>query len=248
MQQAFFHGRIITDPFSKTYSLAPNLDLASKAYDTYEKEYAEESDPGQKDGIQRAERNFLLSAVYFLYENNRVAESSKWYKILGEKYPDKTILDNDPNSFPRNLTLDEYAVARVQSELGDTSQERTTGVVRGLLLNAYYNLAIGQDDRHQGYKNLARKVYDHYGAKTASTHANQERTKLPPFDVLNRDVLNQLLDTQKPVLPYAARLQIRSQLGMPAETNAPPAIISTNAIAPAVSSGTNAPATNSIGK
>ena len=111
MQQAFFHGRIITDPFSKTYALAPDLDLASKVFDAYEQEYAEEANPGQKNGIQTAQRNFLSSAVYFLYENNRVAEAAKWYKLLGEKFPDKTILDNEPDSFPKNLTLEEYAFA-----------------------------------------------------------------------------------------------------------------------------------------
>ena len=57
-----------------------------------------------------------------------------------------------------------------------------------------------------------------------------------------------MLDPQKG-LPFAARAVIRTQLGMPAETNAPPRTISTNAIAPAVlSAPTNAPATNSATK
>ncbi|HZF01705.1 MAG TPA: hypothetical protein VE344_07400 [Methylomirabilota bacterium] len=249
MQQAFFHGRLITDPFSKTYSLAPNLDLASKANDAYERQYADESDPGQKNGVLTGHRNFLGSAVYFLYENNRVAEAAKWYKILGEKYPDKPVLENDPNSFPKNLTLEDYAFARVQLEIGDTSQERTTGVIEGLIARSYYELAIGQDDRAVGFKLKARLVCDHYAAKIASPGNNQERTKLPPFDVLNRTVLTDLLDTQKPMLPYAARAVIRTQLGMPAETNAPPAVtISTNQIVPSALSNTNSPATNSIGK
>ena len=53
-----------------------------------------------------------------------MAEAAKWFRYLGEKFPDKTLLDSDPNSFPRNLTLDEYAVGRVQEDIGDTSQER----------------------------------------------------------------------------------------------------------------------------
>ena len=171
-----------------------------------------------------------------------MAEAAKWYKMLGEKYPNKIILDGDTNSFPKNLTLDEYAVARVQSEIGDTSQERTTGVVEGLLENSYVALAIGQDDRSAGFQNLAKKVYQHYISKT-SGHGNEQRVAPPPFDVLNRTVLNDLLNTQKPMLPYNARAVIRTQLGMPAETNAPPAAtISTNQIPPQVLSNTNAPA------
>ena len=240
MQQAFFHGRIIADPFMQRVELAPNLDLASKASDSYLQMIADEADQGQKEDFERAYRNFLSSAVYFLYENNRVAEAAKWYKIIVEKYPDKPILEKDPNSYPTNLTLEAYAFGRVQEEIGDTSQERTTGVVEGLLRRSYYELAIGQDDRFAGYKLLARLVYDHYQKQMG---IGQPRAVLPPFDRLDSDALNYLLDTQKPVLPYAARAAIRSQRGMGAETNAPPPTISTNAVAPAVSPATtNSPA------
>jgi hypothetical protein len=61
-------------------------------------------------------------------------------------------------------------------------------------------------------------------------------------------VLNLLLDPQRG-LPFAARAALRTQLGMPAETTAPPQTDSTNAVAPTVSPvPTNAPATNSVGR
>jgi hypothetical protein len=223
MLQAFHHGRIINDPFSGRVELVPNLNLIPKVNDAYLQMYDEETSPSQKAGILGARRNFLCDAVYFLYENNRVADARKWYQILAEKYPNNTILDKDPNSFPRNLTLDDYAVARVQEEIGVTSQERTAGVIEGLLLRAYYAMALGEDDRYAGYKLLAGKVYQNYVTKTSGFGNNGERVQLPPFADLNHTVLNDLLNTQKPVLPYSARAIIRSELGMPAETNAPPA-------------------------
>ncbi|HTA95531.1 MAG TPA: hypothetical protein VK769_05345 [Verrucomicrobiae bacterium] len=238
-QAAFRHGRIIANPFTQGVELAPNLDLAAKANDSYLQMFAEETQPGMRDGILKAHRNFLRDAVYFLYENNRAADASKWFDYLGKNYPDKIILDQDPNSFPRNMTLDQYAVGRVQQDIGDTSQERTTSAVQGLLLHAFLDLAIGQDDRAAGFQSLAKKVYDRYQKEMGDV---QVRTALPPFDNLKRTVLNQLLDT-KQGLPFAARAVLRTQLGMPAETNAPTAVtISTNAIAPAVLSNTNIPA------
>ena len=87
MLQAFHHGRIIDDPFTKTYSLGPNLESHSKVNDAYESLMQE--DEKNRDHIATAHRNFLRDAVYFLYENNRVAEAAKWYKILGEKYPEQ---------------------------------------------------------------------------------------------------------------------------------------------------------------
>jgi hypothetical protein len=224
MLQAFHHGRIISDPFGGEPSLVPDLELVPQVNAAYEEMMRD--DAAMRENIAKAHRNFLKDAVYFLYENNRVADAAKWYKMLGERYPDKPILDNDPNSFPRNFTLDEYSVARVQEEVGDTSQERTAAVIQGLLARSYYEMAIGQDDRYAGFKLLARKVYESYQRRISKTSSNLERIGLPPFDVINRTVLDDLLDPQKGV-PYAARAVVRSQLGMPAETNAP-AVASTN--------------------
>ena len=228
MLQAFHHGRIIMDPFTKTYSLGPNLDLVPQVNKAYLDLYEQETDPNQKQGILRAHRNFLRDAVYFLYENNRMAEANKWFKYLGEKYPDKPIIENQPDSLPKNLTLDQYAVAVVQIDIGETSQERVTSAVQGLLTRAYYSLAVGQDDRYENLKRLAIKVYEHYTSKTASFGA--KRIPLPPFDTLNKTVLQQLLDPQDGV-PYAARAVLRTQLGLPAESASPaPRPGSTNAV------------------
>jgi hypothetical protein len=233
--QSFHHGRIIVNPFTHKAELAPNLDLAQRADDTYLAIMAE-SNSGDSNHISTAHRNFLRDAVKYLYENNRMAEAAKWYKILGEKYPDKTILDKTPDSYPRNLTLDEYVVGCIQEDVGDTSKDVTTGIVEGMLTQAYEDLAIGQNDRAAGFQLLAQKVYDHYQKKIGPG----ERVRLPPMDDLKRTVLKDLLDPQKG-LPFAARAAIRTQLGMPAETATPAESAPTNSVAPPVLPKTNAP-------
>jgi len=244
--QAFHHGRIIADPFNETYALGPNLELIPQVNAAYEQMMQE--DEKNRDHIATAHRNFLSDAVYFLYENNRVADAAKWYRLLGERYPGKTILEGNPNSFPKNLTLDEYAVARVQSELGDTSQERTTAVIEGLIAQSYYALAIGQDDRYAGFRLLARKVYEHYQKNVSKTPSNIARVGLPAFDVLNRTVLNRFLDPQQGP-SYAARAIVRTQLGLPAETNAPPAEnVSTNTLPITVTNDVEEVPANSVAK
>ena len=245
MQQAFYHGRFIASPFVKTYELGPNLDLLPKVSAAYETMIQE--DPKMAPNIALAHRNFLRTAVYFLYENNRMAEAAKWFRYLGEKYPDKPIIDGDPTSLPRNVTLDQYAVACVQGDIKDTSQERTTAAVGGLLMQAYHALVMGEDDRYTAFKLLAGKVYEHYQAEISAPIIVQERIALPPFADINKAVLNQLLDPQTGV-PFAARAILRSQLGMLAETNAPLSTVATNPPPPTAPAPTNAPATNSVGK
>jgi len=107
-------------------------------------------------------------------------------------------------------------------------------------------MATGQDDRYANFKLLAGKVYQYYQTQISRMKSNIQRIGLPPFTDLNRDVLNQLLNPQQG-LPFAARAVLRTQLGLPAETNAPPAAtILTNV--PTTISTTNTPMTNSIGK
>ena len=235
MQQSFYHGRYLANPFSGHYTLGPNLDLVEKANDAYLKMYDEESQPNQKDGILRAHRNFLRDAVYFLYENNRLSEAAKWYKVLSDKYPDKPILDTHPDSLPKTMTVDDYAVQRVQDELNDTSEERTTAVVQGLLSNAYVELALGSDDRFEGFQNLVKKIYAHYNQKTSTGATATTRVPLPDFNTLKKTVIHDLLDPQQGLPSFAARAVLRTQLGMEPETNSvavpAPANTSTNASA-----------------
>jgi hypothetical protein len=242
MQQAFHHGRIIRNPVNQSYELVPNLDLVSKANDAYEKMYAEETQSSMRDGIQKAHRNFLGDAVYMLYEDNRVAEAADWYRYLARKYPDNNLLNGNANSRASQMTFEQYAIARVQEDIGDTSQERTTAAVEGLLAQAYFALVGGQDDRYAAFKRMAGKIYENYQVQTAGFQGANTRIILPDFRDLNRTVLNRLLDTQQG-LPFAARAVLRTQLGMPPETNAPPASTgSTNPAGSAVLTATNAPA------
>ena len=241
--QSFHQGRMISNPFNKTVELAPNLDLASKANDVYLHFMSENA--ANSNQVANAHRNFLRDAIYFLYENDRMTEAAKWFKYLCDNYPDKPIIENRGDSLPKNLTLDEYAVAVAQIDIGETSQQRVTSAVQGFLTHAYLDLAIGQDDRAAGFQLLAEKVHAHNQSQMGK---DQPRASLPPLNDLKLAVLNRLLDTQKG-LPYAARAVLRTQLGMRAETNAPPQTASTNAIAPAtLPSPTNSPATNSAAK
>jgi hypothetical protein len=234
MLQAVYHGRLVINPFDQTHALYPDLDLIPKLNDAYDTMYAEEPESGQKDAIRTAQRNFLRDAVYFLYEANRVAEAAKWFRYLGEKYPDRLLIDTDPNSLPAQMTLDQYAVALVQEDIGETDQNRNMAAIQGLLAQAYFELAIGHDDRYAGFKLLASKVYAHYKSDTAYP-GGQQRIGLPPFADINRKVLNQLLDP-KQGMPFAARAVLRTQLQLPAEA------VSTNPV-PAAVIATNTPVT-----
>ncbi|HEV2392546.1 MAG TPA: hypothetical protein VG146_09305 [Verrucomicrobiae bacterium] len=231
MMVSFQRGRLIPNPFNKAIAeFGPNLDIIPKVSYAYEE--AAKEDPPDRDHILSAHRNFLRDAVYFLYEHNRIPEASRWFNYLAEKYPNKTLLDFTTNSFPRNLTLDEYAVDRTQEDVSDAmSRDRVKSVIEGLLINAYTCLAGGQDERAAGFKLLANKVQKLYSSNTAP---RKDAIPMPPIEQTQRDVLKGLLDPGHG-LPPEVRAVLRSKLGMAAEAE-PPAPASTNAPPESVSS------------
>ena len=118
MLLSYQRGRIEADPFSARFEFGPNLDIIPKVNETYERNWDE--DDQYKGDIQTAHRYFLMQAVVALYVNNRMTEAAQWYKYLGQTYPNKKLLDY-PNSLPRQLTLDQFAVASVESDVNDMS-------------------------------------------------------------------------------------------------------------------------------
>jgi hypothetical protein len=222
MQLAFRRGRLIEiDTTEGTrYQFGPNLDIVgnvNKAYETMAEEDAE-----FRDHIKTGHRNYLKDAVYFLYVHNRMAEAQAWFDYMLEEYPDVLLDDarrEDMASVPiRGMTLDEFAVARVTEVAGETSNERTRAVIEGILVTGFYNFAIGQDDRGTGMTLLAERVWLNFQEKTEQ---QQERVGLPPMAQMKQEALRQFESTYSPAL--VARL--RSKLGLPAATNAPPAAV-----------------------
>jgi hypothetical protein len=234
MQLSFHRGKLVTNIFAKRFEFGPNLDIIPKVNAAYEQ--AAEEDKNNRDHIRKAHRNFLRDAVYFLYCHNRVADAARWWRYLGTQYPDKTVLDGQTNSFPRNVTLDEYAVERFQEDVGETmSRDRIKSAIEALLVNAYTCFANGEDERAAGFKLLATQTRTTYESKT---NVRGEALELSSIEDMDREVLSRLLDPETGA-PYEMRVILRAKLGMPPEqtpppspparTNAPPATLTTAA-------------------
>jgi hypothetical protein len=220
MQLSWQRGRLVENPFSDEMEFGPNLEMIPKVNDTYVEMYNEEKDPNQKDGILKAHRNFLRQAVYSLYVYNRVKDATHWFKYLGEKYPDKTIIDGDFNSYPKNVTLDQYVVACVQEDINDTSHDRIVTVVEGLLTTSYMSLVIDEDDRSAGLMLLAKQAWQAYQAKIPAERMSA--IGLPPFKDMQQTILRRLLNPTNG-LPPEAQAVLRTKLNLPAEKTPPAA-------------------------
>jgi hypothetical protein len=235
MQLSFQRGRLIANPFLKVFDFGPNLDIIPKVSAAYEQ--AAEEDVPNRDHILTAHRNFVKDAVYFLYEHNRMKEAAQWFKYLGEKYPNKPLLDNKPESFPKNVTLDQYAVSRIADDVNELGKDRAEAAIEGLIQTSYMNMAIpDEDDRAAGFMLLAKKVYDSYMSRIPKERIDV--LGLRPFEELTKEVRDRLLDPENR-LPFEARAVLRTKFRLPPEP--PPSTPGTNAPpeAPLLNRGTN---------
>jgi hypothetical protein len=223
LQTAFQRGRLIeiNTPEGKRFQFGPNLAMIPRANKAYEAMAA--ADPEYRDHIKIAHRNFLKDAIYFLYTHNRRADAEQWLKYLVEKYPDANISDaRDPNLATKriaDMTVDDYAIARVTEDVGETSNVRIRQAIEGLLTTSFYNLAIGEDDQAIGYALMAQKIWNRFQEKTAP---QGKRIGLPPMKEMEQEAQQQFEQE------YGSEIVnlYRTKRGLPAPTNAPPAVAS----------------------
>ncbi len=231
MQLSFHRGRLVANPYVKAFEFGPNLDIVPKVNASYEEMYAEEKDRGQKEGILRAQRNFLRDAVYFLYEADRLADATRWYRYLGEHFPENPLITGDTNSLARNLSLDEYATARTVEDVGEFSRDRIKAALESLVIRAYRYQAMGEDRLAGRARLLAHKVWDTYMKRI---EGNEQRLEIAPVEIIEEEMLRRMLDPETGV-PFQMRAALRAKLGLspesaapPATTNAPPTVTVTN--------------------
>ena len=219
MLLSFQRGRLVTNPFAQAFEFGPNLEIIPKVSFAYEQ--AAKEDEKNRDHILRAHRNFLRDAVYFLYVHNRLADAAQWFKYLATQYPDKTLLDGKTNSLPANLTLDKYAVARVQDDASNKGgRDRTEAIIEGLLVNSYRSMVLAEDSAAAGYKLLARQLWLSYQSDIPTERLGA--IGLRPFEEIDQEVRKRMIDSRGGE-PPEVRALLRTKLGEPPEATAPAA-------------------------
>jgi hypothetical protein len=234
MQLAFQRGRLSADPYTQTFDTLPNLDIVQKVSNAYEQAMIEE--PDMRANIETAHRNLLANAAYFLYEADRIPEALKWYRELGQKYPNKPLIYNQPDSIPSKITLEEFALARIVEDVSETSRDRVRAAIMGQTLTAYRELVLGNRKRYDGLRNLSRVLRATYMKKIGGNQGRLDAIGLPSVEEMENEVLRAVLDPEQNRWPYEMRAALRAALGMPVEppptsvpaTNAPISVPATN--------------------
>ncbi len=203
MQLAFHRGRLIFPrKGQKGYFTGPNLEIVRQTSEAYEEMMNLE--PDKRDNIQTGHRNFLKTAVYFLYTHNRNTEATQWFNYLKKTYP---------KALPAEMTVDQYAFSRVAEDVGETDPNRIKGLLEGMLESSMFSYATGQDEQALGFELFARKVWTRY---TTEVKGSATRVALPPIEAIKKEVQTRVLSPDSGLDPILAN-QLRTRLGLPPE-------------------------------
>jgi len=224
MQLAFRRGRFtavgapVDESGLRRFEIGPNLEIVAKVHQAFEDMMRDE--PEYRDNIATGHKNFLRDASYFLYTHNREDEARRWFQTARTTYT---------NAIPEGRTLDDYAVARVTEVVGETSRDRVTAALEGLLSRAYFSLAIGDEDQAVALHRLAARAWERYARETEYrvTRGNErvlvDRVQLDPLPALRSRVLNRLLEPQEGLEPLLAAQLLTALRLPPGTTNVAPA-------------------------
>jgi hypothetical protein len=218
MQLAFMRGRLVAPNKSgNEFLYLPNLEIIKRTSDAYLEQA--ELEPDKHDNILNAHKNFVSTAIYFLYAYNRREAAQQWFDYWKKQYPEQLLAMNKPN-----LTLDEYALMRVTEDLETTDPIRARAAIEGQLQSAFLNYAIGEEAPGTNAELWARQLYGYYTEKLGNTGKIQERMGLPPYHEIWKQAVLRMLSPEFPMNP-TLKEQLRTYLGaridfeIPSSTN-----------------------------
>jgi hypothetical protein len=221
LQLAFMRGRLIfPDKSGNEFVYGPNLSIVQQTSDSYLDQARLEPEKG--DTILNAHKNFLGTAVYHLYTHNRRQAAQKWFAELRERYP-RAIPDP-------NMNLDDYALSRIQEDVGETDPNRVKTIIMGALQTAFMNQALGDEDSYNvgvNHEVFARRLWQRYMNQVTPYDKDKGRVTLPPYALIEEEVLRDMLHPESGLDPLLAA-QLRTIRNLPADygvpsTNTPPA-------------------------
>ena len=202
----------------QNFILWPNLDQVPTISAWYEKMIAEETNNphGLQQNMENAHKNFLKEAVPFLYEFGREKQAQYWFNYV------KTLYTNAFVGKEAGMSLDDYAVSQVGTDINETDPNKIEAAILGMFDWEFNCLIRDNDAQAANYENMAKKIWTYYHQKIKG--ASTPRMGLKPIEQLQQFELKRLLNPQTG-LSSQARAILLSKLGLPPPQAPPPAAV-----------------------
>jgi len=228
MQLSARRGRLIVNPHvpdledaylrGNAMRFGPRLDFIPQAESEYRQALEEAKkaggkgyDPATLATYRTAHHNFLRTAIKDLYLHNRIEEAKYWFRMLVDEYPDKVYWYIGFDREKKTMEFETFVLSEIEESLKRGNRDAQVANLSGLIMEAYYRLAEGEEDFALGRIRAARAIYDRFSEKRSDTDVG--RVDLPEFQNLHDQALLDVLKRMSDTEPYMASA-LRERLGL----------------------------------
>ena len=141
-------------------------------------------DRGTYTTMQNGHRNMLKNAVLLFYQTGHKPQAQRIYSEMRKLYP----LDEF-----KSPLVEVYAKKRFDEEFESITINDAKEMIVAILREAYFRLAMRDDDEAAGRESLAREIWNHYQSK----YRDENRIDLPEFSLLRYTALQDFLADQQ---------------------------------------------------
>lgn len=180
LQSAFRSGRILEFDMKGRYiQMIPNFNLVDSAYEWFEYGEDEFSGSGAGSSFRSGKINFLKDAIPLIYINVNPTKAQQLFEELQRV--------DGPQ---KQNNLSDFVLANLTEDIRDADLKKASGVISGLIFRALIDQLSGNEKEAASYSDMAQQLHIFYSRENKDI----ERNTLPPFPVMVRGVLQNLLN------------------------------------------------------
>ena len=199
--------QIIKQPINQGLSVARNtgvskatgeyicfVDSVYKTFWDTQKIY--DPDSGAYSTFRSARINFMKEAVTILFNYGKFQKAAEYYKKLEEE-----------DGKQKEGSLEKFIMAQWAEDVRDAGVKKASEIISGLIFRSINYLVYNDHDAAVANERIARYIYKSY----MSDMGDSERTKLPPFNEMKKNVLENCIRVFPPAVVEILKAKIAAE-------------------------------------
>ncbi|HIE44269.1 MAG TPA: hypothetical protein EYP78_05700 [Candidatus Omnitrophica bacterium] len=179
--------------------ISPDLSVAPILNKYYEETFKDLPQESLK-GVKSSHKSFLRKVIMLSYTTNNLSTAHRYWRYLKDKYPGEV----------GSLSFSDFISRHFVSILREGTVTEITDLLFGILYQAYWYFAAGEEERFVGLESLARLVYGR-----SSRENERFKNLFPTFESLKKAVLQRALTNFPPPLASSLRSRIEKEETQP---------------------------------
>ena len=177
--------------------VVPNLSLVDSVFNTFvETQKVHDGEKNFYSTFRSARINFMKEAVTILYNYGKFKKAAEYYKKL-----------EDEDGKQKEGSLEKFIMAQWAEDVRDASVKKASEIISGLIFRSISYLVYNDHDAAVANERIARYIYKSY----MSDMGDSERTKLPPFDEMKKNVLENCIRVFPPAMVEILKAKIAAE-------------------------------------